>query len=820
MEADLGPNGPVRCGRCKGYVNPFVKWLQDGAKWQCNLCDMVNDTPQNYYSSLDGNGYRHDSQNRPELSRGSVDFVGNKDYCVRPVQEPIIVFVIDTSAPAVTSGLTKATLDAIVDMADATIEAHQDQNIDSWSAAAGGFPGGTRARVGIVTFDRAVQFYRIREDTGEVCTVLMGDIEDPFAPIPPQHFLLRADGLSDKAVQAKAQLQKAAEEGVYLDPSTIDPAANEEVDVEKFRGQLEQLSQHVMAHAARVQEAAAATPNSLAGSVGCSIAALAAAADGLSAVGGRVQLVSAGAPLIGIGRLRPRERTTDYGGEREAELYRPLSTQAKGKEEREVAEWYTKFGDDCALRQIGVDVYVAPIQRSLFSMSTASGAVGAGGPNGPNPMDRTGDSVPNAWLDMATLGLIPKVTGGKTIMLDGGVDETGQLTKAVIERLENELRLAMVTDRKTVASETVTKVRCSAGLRCASYHGPGVQRTVGELEIAAMHPFTNLLCMLKHDNALKNDERVYVQAATLYSSLDGRRMVRVHNLCMLAATGLPELFRLADLDAIFTANVKLHVPRLLKEPLNVVRDAFTELCADALYNYRVTCAKTSPAGQLILPESLKLMPLYTLGLLKSVGLRPNSPDSGRGGGGGPDPRADERAVSLSMLEDMPVSASYRLLHPRLYDLEKISTDAHPRAFTPLDDSTLHFALPLPIPCSAEHLSNSGAFLLDGGSHLLLQVGKDAPPDLLDEVLATSHADPSKPLELSEGSDLGGKVACMVKEMRHDLPFYVPLHVYVSGGNGPEERRVLSLLIEDKTKHEISYVDYLCAVHRRIQQKMQ
>ena len=49
---------------------------------------------------------------------------------------------------------------------------------------------------------------------------------------------------------------------------------------------------------------------------------------------------------------------------------------------------------------------------------------------------------------------------------------------------------------------------------------------------------------------------------------------------------------------------------------------------------------------------------------------------------------------------------------------------------------------------------------------------------------------------------------------------VPLQIYISGANGPEERRLLSLLIEDKTKHEISYVDYLCAVHRRIQQKMQ
>ena len=73
---------------------------------------------------------------------------------------------------------------------------------------------------------------------------------------------------------------------------------------------------------------------------------------------------------------------------------------------------------------------------------------------------------------------------------------------------------------------------------------------------------TSALCLLKHDTALKNDQKVYLQAALLYSSPAGRRMVRVHNLCMLAASSVPEIFRLADLDAIFTANLRLTLPRL------------------------------------------------------------------------------------------------------------------------------------------------------------------------------------------------------------------------------------------------------------------
>lgn len=35
---DFGPDGPVRCIRCGGYVNPFAKWSPNCAQWQCVLC--------------------------------------------------------------------------------------------------------------------------------------------------------------------------------------------------------------------------------------------------------------------------------------------------------------------------------------------------------------------------------------------------------------------------------------------------------------------------------------------------------------------------------------------------------------------------------------------------------------------------------------------------------------------------------------------------------------------------------------------------------------------------------------------------------------
>lgn len=49
-------------------------------------------------------------------------------------------------------------------------------------------------------------------------------------------------------------------------------------------------------------------------------------------------------------------------------------------------------------------------------------------------------------------------------------------------------------------------------------------------------------------------------------------------------------------------------------PLAQVRDQATNVCINILYSYRKFCATASSSGQLILPEALKLLPLYTLGM--------------------------------------------------------------------------------------------------------------------------------------------------------------------------------------------------------------
>jgi len=64
----------------------------------------------------------------------------------------------------------------------------------------------------------------------------------------------------------------------------------------------------------------------------------------------------------------------------------------------------------------------------------------------------------------------------------------------------------------------------------------------------------------------------------------------------------------------------LDVFKLLESTPKTVKDNLIARCANMLAVYRKHCATPSSAGQLILPECMKLLPLYINCLLKSDAL--------------------------------------------------------------------------------------------------------------------------------------------------------------------------------------------------------
>ncbi|XP_062225139.1 protein transport protein SEC24 A-like [Phragmites australis] len=162
---NFGTAGVIRCRRCRTYINPYATFADAGRKWRCNLCTLLNDVPGEYFCALDASGRRYDTDQRPELSKGTVEFVAPTEYMVRPPMPPSYFFLIDVSVSAVRSGL--------LEVVAKTIKSCLDE--------LAGFP---RTQIGFLTFDSTLHFHNFKSSLSQPQMMVVADLDDVFLPLP------------------------------------------------------------------------------------------------------------------------------------------------------------------------------------------------------------------------------------------------------------------------------------------------------------------------------------------------------------------------------------------------------------------------------------------------------------------------------------------------------------------------------------------------------------------------------------------------------------------------------------------------------------
>ncbi|KAJ3149333.1 COPII coat Sec23p-Sfb3p heterodimer component [Geranomyces michiganensis] len=163
---DCGEKGPVRCNRCKAYVNPNFMWTDGGRKFVCNLCSMENETPPEYFMNLDMSGRRMDLMRRPELRRGTIDFAAPKDYQQREPKPASFVIAIDVTWSSIQSGLLKQVVEGIREL-----------------LYSGGKTIAPGTKIGIMTFDKSVHFYNLSASLDQPQMMVVCDVMDMFVPL-------------------------------------------------------------------------------------------------------------------------------------------------------------------------------------------------------------------------------------------------------------------------------------------------------------------------------------------------------------------------------------------------------------------------------------------------------------------------------------------------------------------------------------------------------------------------------------------------------------------------------------------------------------
>ena len=389
----------------------------------------------------------------------------------------------------------------------------------------------------------------------------------------------------------------------------------------------------------------------------------------------------------------------------------------------------------------------------------------------------------NSYVDVATIGQICRLTGGevyKYTYFQADIDGD-RLIADVINNIS-----------RPIAFDAIMRVRTSTGVRATDFYGHFFMSNTTDMELASIDCNKAVAVEVKHDDKLTDDEGVYIQAALLYTSCGGVRRLRIINLSLKTSSQMAELYRACDLDAIINYFSKQSVFKLIESTPKTVKDNLVARCANMLGAYRKHCASPSSAGQLILPECMKLLPLYINSLLKNDAIS-----------GGADMTIDDRSFVMQAVATMPISISVVYIYPRLLPLHDVD---------PQDTE-----LPQMLRCSIDKFTDDGAYLLENSVHMFLWLGLALSPQWVQAVFGVPsvvQVDTDRTALPILDTPLNKRITDIVNRVRVER--HRCMRLTIVRQREKLEMVLRHFLIEDRGNDgSPSYVDFLCHMHKEI-----
>lgn len=381
-------------------------------------------------------------------------------------------------------------------------------------------------------------------------------------------------------------------------------------------------------------------------------------------------------------------------------------------------------------------------------------------------------------------GHIPYLTGGA---LHTYTHLQGEMDK---ERFSADLKQ---TFSMNTGFKAELKIFVSKDIRVLGCYGlflPGPSPAF--VTLASVDWRTTLALEVEHIRNLDETRGVAIQSALSYSTWTGERRTRVHTAVLKCSRHLQDAFRNSQAQTLLSFYTKKLYCAALERPLQELREELQTQITEALACYRKHCCSSSvSAGQLVLPQFLRALPVYMNSLRKSEVLLPGLRSSVH-------QRLQQRCQVLSM---DPSSTAIHF-YPQLLPLcLQVNSSDPPK----VEEA---------VRCSSASLHAEGLYLVNAPLILLLWVGRQAPTralmDLFNSSCFSSLPSGETKLPVFE-SPLSVHVRSIISSMNSHFPSVRKLWV-VKQGDSCEEA-LQRHLVEDKSPNGgASYADFLYHLH--------
>jgi protein transport protein SEC24 len=457
--------------------------------------------------------------------------------------------------------------------------------------------------------------------------------------------------------------------------------------------------------------------------------------EALEENGGRVMLFSCNSCLEGYAATKPREESKILNTKDEKTLFLPQH------------EEFNKLSEVCLSKRIVVDQFIF---------------------------------ASNAY-DLATYSGISNSTGGCVNFYPCTSKDVVDI-KYKFEKLHYDLSRVLTRPNYY---DVKFMLRFSLGIDTIEILGPFNKKLGVAFQVSGCDPDYSFGYNLRLSESLKNGGRYHFQLVCLYIDNFNQRYLRTFNYTVLATNEISKIYTSADVDSLAKLMVLKEASLCHHMEINLIRENLNTKIINSFLYYRNQCSKHTPVAQLILPASIKYLPLYLNSLIKKSLLKKIKKDVS----------FNSIIGLMNKLMREPIYHTCKFLYPKFFRIDDIQYDQSSKFKDQDSEYIIHdiglvnekytnlITKPYMLPLSLDHIDFYCAYLSDDGEYINLYIFNYINPQFYQELFGVESWEEAVQLDLEaldEGNtnDLNIRLLNIISQLRKDNKgFTQPVRLY-------------------------------------------
>ena len=393
--------------------------------------------------------------------------------------------------------------------------------------------------------------------------------------------------------------------------------------------------------------------------------------------------------------------------------------------------------------------------------------------------------------DISTMSIVSNLSGGHIEYYNYSMDPIA--INAMYEKLHFDLTRILTRPNYY---DCRFMLRFSVGIDCVEILGPFNKKLGEAFQLGGCDPDYCYYYNMRLNETFKSGQKVDIQLVVLYNDNYSNSYLRIFNTSLETTNEVGKIFNNAEVNAIAKAMIYKEISLMFRTDLNNVKKNLEDKVINSFKYYRVKEKSDTANNQLILPISIRYLPLYIDSFLKTGILsNQNRPEM-----------VNYILYIINKLLREPIYSSMKFLYPKFYRIDDIES---PQVN---NNKSIKIENVIDFDC---------AYLIDNGNFIYLFIFNGIEGNFYNDLFGVPTYEEAKNigvtnLDEENQSDLNQRLINIVSQLRKENGGnYQPLRIIFLEENGINNHLLTDLLKEDKIDIYDNYPSYLCYIHKEI-----